>query len=87
METFEVTKLGERGQIVIPQEFRKHMGLKSGDKFIVVERGGTLMLKRLKAPSIEEFDAMISKAHARAKRLKLTPKDLEEVRKRSRTKK
>ncbi len=84
---FEVTKLGERGQVVIPQEFRKHMGLKSGDKFIVIERGDTLMFKRLRAPSLEEFDAMIKKGHARAKRLRLTPQDLEEVRKRARAKK
>jgi len=84
---FEVTKLGERGQVVIPQEFRVHMGLKSGDKFIVIERGDTLMFKRLRAPSIEEFDAMIKKGHERAKKLGLTEKDLEEARKRSRTKK
>ena len=83
---FEVTKLGERGQVVIPQEFREHMGLKSGDKFIVIERGDTLMFKRLRAPSIEEFDAMIKKGHERAKKLGLTEKDLEEARKRSRTK-
>jgi len=84
---FEITKLGERGQVVIPQEFRKHMRLKTGDKFIVIERGDMLMFKRLRAPSIEEFDAMIKKGHARAKRLKLTQKDLENVRKRSRSKK
>ena len=83
---FEVTKLGERGQVVIPQEFREHMGLKSGDKFIVIERGDTLMFKRLRAPSIEEFDKMIKKGHERAKKLGLTEKDLEEARKRSRTK-
>lgn len=83
---FEVTKLGERGQVVIPQEFRKHMGLKRGDKFVVIEQGDTLMLKRLKAPSVEEFDAMIKKGHARAKRLNLTPHDLEKVKKRARAK-
>ena len=87
MESFEVTKLGERGQIVIPQEFRKSMKLEPGEKFIIIGRGETLMFKRLQAPSIEEFDIMIRKSHARAKKLKLTSKELEEVRKRSRSKK
>lgn len=42
---FEVTKLGERGQVVIPQEFRKSMGLKTGDKLFVMERANTLIQK------------------------------------------
>ena len=84
---FEVTKLGERGQVVIPQEFRKSMGLHIGDKFVVIERGDMLILKRIKAPTIEDFDVMIKKGHERAKKLRLTEKDLEDARKRSRTKK
>ncbi len=66
---FEVTKLGERGQVVIPHEFRKSMGLHIGEKFIVIEREDMLILKRIKAPTIEEFDVMIKKGHERAKKL------------------
>lgn len=84
---FEVTKMGERGQVVIPQEFRKSMGLRTGDKFVVIEREDTLIFKRLGPPTIEEFDEMIRKGHERAKRLKLDTNDLEEVRKRARSKK
>ena len=84
---FEVTKLGERGQVVIPQEFRKSMGLHIGEKFVVIEHGDMLILKRIKAPTIEDFDVMIKKGHERAKKLILTEKDLEDARKRSRTKK
>jgi len=84
---FEVTKLGERGQVVIPQEFRKSMGLHIGEKFVVIERGDMLILKRIKAPTIEDFDVMIKKGHERAKKLGLAEKDLEDARKRSRTKK
>jgi len=87
MQHFEVTKLGERGQIVIPQEFRKNMNLHTGEKFMVIGKDDTLIFKRITAPTIEDFDAMIKKGHDRAKRLNLTPKDLEEARKRSRTKK
>ena len=44
---FEVTKLGERGQIVIPLEIRKKLKLKKGDKFIVSESGKTVILQLL----------------------------------------
>ena len=81
---FEITKLGERGQVVIPQEFRKSMGLHIGEKFIVIERGDMLVLKRIKAPAMEEFDAMIAKSHAHAKKQGLTEKDLQEAVKRAR---
>ena len=83
---FEITKLGERGQVVIPQEFRKSMGLHIGEKFIVVERGDMLVLKRIKAPTMEEFDVMIAKGHAHAKKHGLTEKDLQEAIRRARAK-
>ena len=76
---FEVTKLGERGQVVIPQEFRKSMGLHTGEKFFVIERGDMLILKRLKAPTMEDFDTMISRGHEHARKHKLTEKDLNEA--------
>jgi len=82
---FEVTKLGERGQVVIPQEFRKSMGLHIGEKFVVIERGDMLILKRIKAPTMEDFDVMIKKGHAHAKKHKLTEKDLQEAIKKVRT--
>lgn len=87
MEQFEVTKLGERGQIVIPQEFRKSMGLQRGEKFVVVSRSGMLILKRLKAPSIEEFEVMLRKGHSHAKKHGLTPKDLAEAIRKARARK
>ena len=87
MDKFEVTKLGERGQIVIPQEFRKSMDLRPGEKFIVVEMGDTLMFKRLQAPSMEEFNKMLAKSHQHAKKHGLTEKDMWDAIKRARTKK
>lgn len=87
METFEVTKLGERGQIVIPQEFRKSLGLHTGEKFMVMAKKDTLIFKRLKAPSLEEFDRMIAKSHEHAKKHKLTEKHMWDAIKRTRSNK
>jgi AbrB family looped-hinge helix DNA binding protein len=84
MEGFEVTKLGERGQVVIPLEFRKSMGLHGGDKFVVLGQGDTLLLKKLRVPTKEEFEMMLKKAHEHAAKHHLTEKDLEEAIKKAR---
>lgn len=73
---FEVAKLGERGQVVIPQEFRETMNLQKGDKFIVIEHGDALIFKRIKEPSLKEFEDMIKKGHEHARKHKLTEDDL-----------
>jgi len=87
MEEFEVTRLGERGQIVIPQEFRKSMDLHPGEKFMVVGREDTLIIKRIKAPTLEDFEDMLKKGHAHAKKHRLTKDDLAKAIKKARTKK
>ena len=83
----EVTRLGERGQVVIPQEFRKSMGLHGGEKFIVLGSGDTLLLKRIKVPTIADFEGMLRKAHAHARKHRLTEKHLEEAIRKARAKK
>jgi len=54
----EITKIGERGQIVIPLEFREELKLKKGEKFIIVKEDNKLILepmKSLKAKTIERI--------------------------------
>jgi len=43
-----VSKIGERGQIVIPQEFRKDLKLKKGEKMIIVRDDSKLVLEAIK---------------------------------------
>ena len=38
------TIVGERGQIVIPKEAREKLKLKSGDRFLVIEHYGKIVL-------------------------------------------
>ena len=87
MENFEVTKLGERGQIVIPQEFRKSLDLQTGEKFMVVAKEDTLIFTRLKAPSLVQFDRMIAKSQEHAKKHKLSEKSMLDAIRRARSKK
>jgi AbrB family looped-hinge helix DNA binding protein len=43
----ETTKLSEKGQVVIPKEFRKKMGLKTGDQFLVIAAQEAIILQRM----------------------------------------
>lgn len=76
---FEVTRLGERGQVVIPQIFREHLKLEKGEKFMVVEQGGTIILKRLLPPTKEEVRELLRKTREHAKKTGLTESDVGET--------
>jgi AbrB family looped-hinge helix DNA binding protein len=76
---FEIAKIGERGQVVIPQSFRDEMSIHKGDKFMVLQRGDMLVLKKLRAPSTEDFDKMLKKSHAHATKQGLSEKDLRDA--------
>jgi len=45
--TIDMTRLSERGQVVIPNELRKQMGLKEGARFIVLGIDDTIVLRKL----------------------------------------
>jgi AbrB family looped-hinge helix DNA binding protein len=84
---FEITRLGERGQIVIPLIVRESLNLKKGEKFIVVEQDDNIVLKRIKAPTKDEFEDLIRKTHEHAEKNGLTEEDLLDALKRVRSKK
>lgn len=42
---FGTTSIGERGQVVIPSEAREELGIKSGEKFLV------LTIRKAKSPT------------------------------------
>lgn len=84
---FEVTRIGERGQIVIPLIFREHLKLKKGEKFMIIEYGDSLILKRLVAPTKAEFAELLERTHQHARNHSLTEKDMWEAIEKSRRKK
>lgn len=67
MSAVETTKMTSKGQIVIPEETRKRLGLKAGDKFVVVGDRDVVILKTLTNPSLREFDDLIKIARKQAK--------------------
>ena len=43
----ELTRLSEKGQVVIPTEIRKRMGLRQGMRFLVIELEDAIVLRKL----------------------------------------
>jgi len=54
MENISITKISSKGQVVIPQEMRKH--LQEGDKLVVMKNKNQIILKKVEdfSKNIEE---------------------------------
>jgi len=76
MAAIETTKMSSKGQIVIPEDIRNRLGLKTGDKFLVMGDKDVVILKALSNPSMEEFDDLIKAAHKQAKTVGLKRSDI-----------
>ena len=72
MGSVATTKLSSKGQVVIPEEIRKQLHLKSGDRFMVLGRGDTVILKAIEQPSLDIFEALLQEANVSAKKAGLT---------------
>jgi len=70
------TKLSSRGQVVIPEEIRKRLGLEPGAQFVVVAEGDVVVLKALKPPQMADFKALLDRAQESAEAARLTPEDV-----------
>jgi AbrB family looped-hinge helix DNA binding protein len=76
MATIETTKMSSKGQIVIPEDIRNRLGLKTGDKFLVKGDKDVVILKALTNPSLEEFDGLIKTARKQAREAGLKRADI-----------
>ncbi len=71
MDQIEVTS------IVIPLDIREQLGLREGEKFIVVGEDDTVLLKKISMPSFKNFDKLIQKTQAFAKEHSITENKLD----------
>jgi AbrB family looped-hinge helix DNA binding protein len=58
----DIIKVSSKGQVVIPREVRKKLGVKSGEKLLVLTRNGDILLRKTKEVSIEDIAKKIEKA-------------------------
>ncbi len=61
------TYMSSKGQVIIPAWIRKQLRLQPGTAFIVVARGDTVVLNRLKEPPWKDFDDLATEAKEQGK--------------------
>ena len=70
------TKMSSKGQVVIPEDIRKRLKLKTGSQFVVIGENDVVILKTIKPPSMAEFDKLITKARIQGKKAGLKQSDI-----------
>jgi len=87
MANLATTRMSSKGQVVIPEDIRKRLKLKSGSRFIVVGKDDVIILKTIVAPSMAEFDGLVAEAGRQAKKAGLKRTDVSDAIARVRRKK
>jgi AbrB family looped-hinge helix DNA binding protein len=62
MANLATTKMSSKGQVVIPENIRKQLKLRSGSQFVVLGKDDVVILKAIAPPSADEFDSLIAEA-------------------------
>jgi AbrB family looped-hinge helix DNA binding protein len=71
--------MSSKGQVVIPEEIRKRLGLKAGAQFVVVAENDTVIMKAISPPSMDEFDTLVAEARKQAKKAGLKKADIDAI--------
>ena len=69
----EITKVSTKGQVVIPQEIRKELGLEAGTSVAIEKSRNIVILRKIQLPDLKkEFEALtkIGKAWAKKNKIK-----------------
>ena len=75
----ELTKISEKGQIVIPNSLRKEMKIKKSDQFVIFGEDDTVILKKIEKPLLKKtFDEIAKPLQKAAKQIGLTREDINE---------
>jgi len=79
MTLLATTRLSSKGQIVIPEDVRSSLNLKTGDQFVVIGRGDTVILKTISPPSFDDFSGILDEAGKQAKAAGLKNADVKKI--------
>ena len=83
----QIVTVSSKGQISLPVSIREHLSIDTGDKLVAYTSGDVIMLKTLKLPSAEEFEASLDEAQKWAATVGYTENDVHDIIKSSRRKK
>jgi len=76
MTRLATTRMSSKGQVVIPEEIRRRLGLKAGSQFVVVGKEDTVILTTISPPSMTDFDELIEKARKQARQAGIRRSDV-----------
>lgn len=76
MAGLATTKMSSKGQVVIPEEIRRRLGLKAGSQFVVVGKEDTVILTTISSPSMTDFDHLIAQARKQARQAGIRRSDV-----------
>lgn len=76
MSDAATTTLSSKGQVVIPEEIRARLGLKTGAQFVVIGDRDVVILKVLETPTMNEFDTLVGRARRAARQAGLRKSDV-----------
>ena len=83
----QISTVSSKGQISLPVSIRKLLSISSGDKLVAYASGDTIILKALKLPTAEEFEASLNEAQEWAASVGYSERDVDEIIKSVRKKK
>ena len=69
---FKTIKVSQKGQIAIPSDMRKELGIRRGEELLIVKKGDKLLIEKSTKASkrfAREFDYMLKHAEKVAKKL------------------
>ena len=79
MENVSTTRMSSKGQVVIPENIRKQLNLKTGTQFVVVGEKDVVILKSIAPPSIDEFEDLINKTREKGKAAGIKKSDINDA--------
>lgn len=62
----DIARISVKGQVIIPIEIRKKLGLKEGDKVVFMEKDGNIVIMNSNRLAFEEFQSGMAGAAEKA---------------------
>lgn len=75
----QVLTVSSKGQISLPVAIRKLLSIDAGDKLVAYASGDVIMLKTLKLPTAEEFEASLDEAQKWASSVGYKEEDVNDI--------
>ena len=75
----QILTVSSKGQISLPVSIRKLLSIDTGDKLIAYTSGDVIMLKTLKLPTAEEFEASLDEAQKWAASVGYEENDVDDI--------